>query len=88
MGPGRELDALIAKTFDMPERKYSTRIQYAWIILERMQDKGWGIKMIYTQLAADWICNLSKPGEVVFFRANLDSYAICIASLRASGVAI
>ena len=99
MEAGRELDALVAEkvmrakakgdTFDhiMWPPHYSTRIEDAWEVVEKMQADGWfwNIDYDYGELVAGFGKGRDSEGDLSWHyeQAETTPHAICLAALKA-----
>lgn len=88
---GREMDELVAEKvmnseFDVPH--YSTSIEAAWAVVEKMNDR-FAVSFSCCSQAVEWHCELSCSENVHFSaKGGTAPLAICLAALDAVGVEV
>ncbi len=86
MKPGRELDSLVAAKVMGIEHPapYSTSIEAAWEVVEKLKANGEGIRLIYHY--GHW--NVLFEHEDYCYNSPAESapHAICLAALKTMGI--
>lgn len=68
----------------------STEIQYAWLVVERMREKGWRLELLALSTNPLYVAkfvNLATDNEFIAV-ASTAPEAICLAACRAEGVGV
>jgi len=90
MKAGKELDGLIAKKLfghkEEPLSKYSTRIDFAWMVVEKMDEKGWLASLTNCGShgwRVEFLSTSPNEEDVHVKGAATASLGICLAALKA-----
>jgi hypothetical protein len=64
--------------------QYSTNIADAWLVVEKMQEKGW---LVSIRNFPKWTCEICFYDPIIVY-AETAPLAICLAALKACGVEV